>query len=71
MTGSEHYAKAEHLLLSWQNEYAKAGDAGDKPKMDILDQMGPGVLGAAQVHATLALVQATLAVTEYADWDKP
>lgn len=57
MTGAEHYAKAEECLRL----------ASVEVDVDITKELQQ----AAQAHATLALVQATLVGMEMADWDKP
>jgi 3-hydroxyisobutyrate dehydrogenase-like beta-hydroxyacid dehydrogenase len=70
VTGKEHYEKAEHLLSNWEDEYRLAGQASDAMKMKMLEEMAPSVLACAQVHATLALTQATLVGMEINDWEK-
>lgn len=70
MTGAEHYEEAEQIL-------ARAEDASASMVMD--DMFGPeeqrevlaSAYSLAQVHATLALVQATLVQFEKEDWGKP
>lgn len=71
MTGPEHYRAAELLLASCQvgspdaegTEYYAAGD--DPPGSGGINTLA-NALAAAQVHATLALVQATLDVAQTA-----
>ena len=58
MTGAEHYARAEQLLAD--------ADADLTQDYEVAAEMRQ----AAQVHATLALTQATLATFEAADWDR-
>lgn len=54
MTGAEHYARAEEILQNLSNRTPSATDQ----------------LARAQVHATLALTQATLVAMDSADWEK-
>lgn len=60
MTGAEHVEQAEH----WLEEAKGFNSSGDETYPMYC-------IGIADVHATLALVQATLATGEYADWDAP
>lgn len=68
-SGAEHFAMAEQLLLATDQLRAthlfKAALSSDAAAALSV------TFSRAQVHATLALAQATLAVTEYADWDSP
>lgn len=62
MTGPEHYAEAERLLRMV-----------DIPVTKIRSEAAAGALSAAQVHATLALAAATVAIDgnemPHADWN--
>ena len=58
MTGAEHYAKSLEALEVARIAY-EDGQGFDRDFH----------LRVADIHATLALVQATLATGEYADWD--
>lgn len=59
MTGAEHYKEAEDTL-----EQVKAGEFAEEKTENLWVSM-------AQVHAILALVQATLVQFEKEDWEKP
>jgi hypothetical protein len=56
VTGAEHYARAEEILSTLPTERVEL----------TWDQE----IAEAQVHATLALTQATLVGMEAADWEK-
>lgn len=56
MTGAQHYDAAQDLL-----------DSVGSGRLD--DDQRRNVLLKAQVHATLALTQATLVIYERADWE--
>lgn len=62
MTGQEHYAEAERLLQANRHEGTSRAYYDDNVRSDI---------AAAQVHATLALAQATLVAMDAADWESP
>lgn len=58
MTGAEHYAEAERLLLSCQVMPATEGDPATYPSVEEGEHTTGNALAAAQIHATLALAAA-------------
>lgn len=67
MTGSEHYDEAEKLL---QSVRAMTQDAMLGVREATVAAAMAQLTAEAQVHATLALAQATLVAMESADWER-
>lgn len=76
MNGAEHKAKAEKLLKDHYDYMVVAKQKiADSPNLSTelpaVMQMANSMLLKAQVHATLALAEATLVVGQVTDWDGP
>lgn len=59
MTGAEHYRAAEVLLRRSEESLVEAAAAGGGKVLDAALEVATAAVGAAQVHATLALAAAT------------
>ena len=73
MKGKQHYEAAEEILVRVRGIIAAQSELLQlKPSepAGMLSSVTDQMLALAQVHATLALAQATLVGMESADWEK-
>lgn len=74
MKGKQHYEAAEEILVHARgilNAQSELLQLKPSTPVGMASSITGQMLALAQVHATLALAQATLVVLESEDWEKP